>query len=111
MSNVLHAEPYVRRARRQAAAVVSDAPDVIVSEPRVDELSVTEKVNLARPYIAALLLLVAAIVAYGLARRLYARYRRENVPSVTRAPMDRRSLRRAALENATAALAAANSAR
>jgi len=104
MSNVIHAEPYVRR---RAAAVAVDAPDIIVSEPRMAELSMTERVDLTRPYVAAVLLLLAAFFACGLARRLYARYRAENMPSVTRTAMDRRSLRREALKNAAAALAAA----
>ena len=86
MSNVVRAESPIRRAGA-----------VIVTSARVSELSFFERFELARPYIGYALLVAAIVLALRLVLRLYARYRHENVPPVTRAPMDRASLRRVAL--------------
>lgn len=97
MSNIIRAQPFVRRVASAAAKHMRvDAPDIIVSTPRLDELSVVEQVDRARPYVAAILVLLAVLFAACLVRRLVARYRTEHVPTITRAAMDRRSLRKAA---------------
>ena len=97
MSNVIRAQPFVRRiASAVEKRVHVDAPDIIVSAPRLAELSVVEQVDRARPYVALALVLLAVFFTACLVRRLVVRYRTEHVPSVTRAAMDRRSLRKAA---------------
>ena len=97
MSTVLRAQPYLRRA-----AVATDAVDsIIAAQPTIAELSFMERGERIAPYVAYVLLGVAALLALGLARRLYARYRLENIPTVTRVAADPRSLRVAAKRTST----------
>ena len=109
MSIVVDAEPYVEpRAVHDAVHAVHDAvhvvppPDdaptntTIAVELEYAEMTFTQLFERAVPYVQIALLLLAAALTFRLGAYLYARYRRENVASVTAAPMDRRSLRRAA---------------
>jgi hypothetical protein len=92
MSSVLYAQPYVGRAR---AVVVED--NVIAAKPTLSELSLVERGALLAPYIGYALIAVALLLTAGLARRLYARYRHENVAVVAPVRVDPRSLRKRGL--------------
>lgn len=90
MSNIIAAEPYVR----PAATVVPGGAKVLVAPVRPSELSFVERIDQVRPYVAATLWLVVAALVVGLVRRLYMRYRDENVPLAVPQAFDRSSLRR-----------------
>jgi len=104
MSNVISARPYVPRAhavplepQRVALPEASLAlhPNVIGMQPPLSELTPSEIVERVRPYMAATLLLLAAMLAAQLFIKLVRRYRSENDSGVRSVAMDRRSLRRA----------------
>lgn len=82
MSNIGRVRPIVRQA------------PIIASMPTVAELSLHERVNLIRPYLALVFYVIALTLVIGLSRRLYQRYRKENIVETKAQPMDRRSLRK-----------------
>lgn len=91
MSNIVNERPFVR-----APPPLDAAAPVIMDVPTLDELTFVERADRTRPYVAAVLVAIAACLLVACLARLARRAYMENVPSSAAQPADRRSLRKAA---------------